>query len=57
MNFLRKIKETPIIKTFARNDVRHTESEKENIIKAIQAGAINYMVKPFSIEELTKENY
>ena len=32
-----------------------TESEKENIIKAIQAGAINYLVKPFSIEELMKK--
>jgi two-component system chemotaxis response regulator CheY len=32
-----------------------TESEKNSIIQAIQAGAINYLVKPFSIEELTKK--
>ena len=32
-----------------------TESEKENIIRAIQAGAINYLVKPFTIEELMKK--
>ncbi|MCX7841949.1 MAG: response regulator [Clostridia bacterium] len=31
-----------------------TESEKENIIKAIKAGAIHYMTKPFTIEELIK---
>lgn len=31
-----------------------TESERENIIKAIQAGAAHYIVKPFSIEELMK---
>ena len=29
-----------------------TESEKENIVKAIKAGAIHYMVKPFTMEEL-----
>jgi two-component system chemotaxis response regulator CheY len=32
-----------------------TETEKESIIKAIQAGAVNYMVKPFSMEELVKK--
>ena len=32
-----------------------TESEKDNIVKAIKAGAIHYMVKPFTIEELTKK--
>ncbi len=32
-----------------------TESEKACIIQAIQAGAINYLVKPFSIEELMKK--
>jgi two-component system, chemotaxis family, chemotaxis protein CheY len=31
-----------------------TESERENIIKAIQAGAANYLTKPFTIEELIK---
>ena len=32
-----------------------TESEKENIVKAIKAGAIHYMVKPFTMEELIKK--
>lgn len=32
-----------------------TESEKLNIIKAIQAGAIHYVIKPFTMEEVTKK--
>jgi two-component system, chemotaxis family, chemotaxis protein CheY len=32
-----------------------TESEKENIVKAIQAGAAHYMTKPFTMEELIKK--
>jgi two-component system chemotaxis response regulator CheY len=32
-----------------------TESEKINIIKAIQAGAIHYVIKPFTMEEVTKK--
>ncbi len=31
-----------------------TESEQENIIKAIQAGASHYLTKPFNIEDLMK---
>ena len=31
-----------------------TESERQNIVKAIQQGAIHYLVKPFTIEELVK---
>lgn len=54
LDFLRKIKETPSLQHLPVMMVT-TESEKENIIKAIQAGAINYMVKPFSIEELIKK--
>jgi two-component system chemotaxis response regulator CheY len=32
-----------------------TEGEKKNIVKAIKAGAVQYVVKPFTIEELTKK--
>lgn len=32
-----------------------TETEKANIIQAIQAGAVHYMTKPFTIEELVKK--
>ncbi len=53
-DLLQKIKENPTLEHLPVMMVT-TESEKENIIKAIQAGAINYMVKPFSIEELVKK--
>ncbi|RQD70313.1 MAG: response regulator [Tindallia sp. MSAO_Bac2] len=32
-----------------------TESEKENIVRAIKAGAVHYVVKPFTMEELIKK--
>jgi two-component system chemotaxis response regulator CheY len=32
-----------------------TESEKKNVVKAIQAGADNYLAKPFEREELAKK--
>ncbi|HYE82408.1 MAG TPA: response regulator [Clostridia bacterium] len=32
-----------------------TEGEKGNIIKAVQAGVSNYLLKPFTSEELTKK--
>ena len=32
-----------------------TESEKKSVIKAIQAGANNYLAKPFEKEELSKK--
>jgi two-component system chemotaxis response regulator CheY len=32
-----------------------TEGEKGNIIKAVQAGVNNYLLKPFKTEELTKK--
>lgn len=32
-----------------------TESEKDKIVKAIQAGASNYLIKPFTERELTKK--
>ncbi|NLN40455.1 MAG: response regulator [Clostridiales bacterium] len=31
-----------------------TESERQNIVSAIQQGAIHYLIKPFTIEELIK---
>jgi two-component system chemotaxis response regulator CheY len=34
-----------------------TESEKLSIIKAIQAGANHYVVKPFTMEEITKKMF
>jgi len=54
LSFLQKIKEMHTMRKIPVMMVT-TESEKENIIRAIQAGAINYMVKPFTIEELTKK--
>ena len=32
-----------------------TESEKKSVVKAIQAGANNYLAKPFEKEELSKK--
>lgn len=32
-----------------------TEGAKGSIVKAIQAGAINYLVKPFTMEDLIKK--
>ena len=32
-----------------------TEGEKESIVKAVQAGVSNYLLKPFTTEELTKK--
>lgn len=54
LEFLKKIKEDT---DFERIPVMMvtTESEKENIIKAIRAGAVHYMTKPFTIEEMIKK--
>lgn len=52
--FLEQVKHTQSLQAIPIMMVT-TESEKENIIKAIQAGAINYLVKPFTIEELMKK--
>lgn len=54
MIFLDKVKHNPEWQHIPIMMVT-TESEKENIIRAIQAGAINYLVKPFTIEELMKK--
>lgn len=32
-----------------------TEGEESNIVQAIKAGATNYLIKPFSVEELQKK--
>jgi two-component system chemotaxis response regulator CheY len=32
-----------------------TEGEKESIVKAVKAGVTNYLLKPFTSEELTKK--
>lgn len=32
-----------------------TETEEENIVKAIKAGAANYLIKPFTMEEMMKK--
>lgn len=51
---LKKIKEEERFKHIPVMMVT-TESEKLNIIKAIQAGAIHYVIKPFTMEEVTKK--
>lgn len=54
LTFLQKVKSELALKDIPIMMVT-TESEKESIIIAIQAGAINYLVKPFTIEELMKK--
>lgn len=54
LDFLAKIKTTEAFQHIPIMMVT-TESEKENIIKAIRAGAMNYLVKPFTIEELMQK--
>lgn len=54
LTFLQRVKSEPALKDIPIMMVT-TESEKESIIIAIQAGAINYLVKPFTIEELMKK--
>lgn len=51
--FLQTIKAHPEFKKIPVMMVT-TESEKNNIVKAIQAGAVHYMTKPFAMEELMK---
>lgn len=54
LTFLQEVKQESALKDIPIMMVT-TESEKESIIVAIQAGAINYLVKPFTIEELMKK--
>lgn len=52
--FLQVIKDHPGYKRIPVMMVT-TESEKENIVRAIQAGASHYLVKPFTMEDLLKK--
>lgn len=51
---LQKLKANPKYKKIPVMMVT-TESQNENIVKAIQAGASNYVIKPFTMDELTKK--
>ena len=52
--FLKSIKKDALYKHIPVIMVS-TESEKESIIKAVQAGVSNYLLKPFTSEEITKK--
>ena len=51
---LQEMKEDNLLKSIPVMMVT-TESEKENIIKAIKLGASHYVIKPFAMEELTRK--
>lgn len=53
MEFLKRIKSMPEYLHIPVMMVT-TESEGNHIVKAIQAGAVHYMIKPFTVEELIK---
>lgn len=53
-DFLKAVKLHPLFKQIPVIMIT-TESEKDNIIKAVQAGVSNYLLKPFKPEELTKK--
>lgn len=53
-DFLKTIKRDNLYKDIPVMMVT-TEGEKENIVKAVQAGVANYLLKPFTSEELTKK--
>jgi two-component system, chemotaxis family, chemotaxis protein CheY len=52
--FLTKLKESDVYKKIPVMMVT-TESQNENIVTAIKAGAVQYVIKPFSMEELIKK--
>jgi two-component system chemotaxis response regulator CheY len=52
--FLKAIKSDPELKTIPVTMVT-SENEKEKIITAISEGAKNYIIKPFSQEEIMKK--
>jgi len=49
---LEKLKAHPLLKSIPVMMLT-TESERDKIIKAIQAGAVNYICKPFQQDDLT----
>ncbi len=54
MEFLQTVKKNALYRLIPIIMVT-TEAEKENIVKAVQQGVNNYILKPFSTEELTKK--
>ena len=54
LDFLKAVKNHPVFRNIPVMMVT-TESEKGNIIKAVQAGVSNYLIKPFNTEELIKK--
>lgn len=54
LEFLKIIKKESVYRNIPVMMVT-TEGEKENIVKAVQAGVANYLLKPFTSEELTKK--
>ena len=52
--FLKKVKAHNVYKKIPVMMVT-TETEEGNIVRSIQAGAENYMIKPFTIEEMMKK--
>jgi len=54
IDVLQEMKEDSLLKSIPVMMVT-TESEKENIIKAIKLGASHYVIKPFAMEELTRK--
>lgn len=51
---LKMVKQNPKLKKIPVMMVT-TESQKENIVLAVKAGAAHYMIKPFTMDELTKK--
>ncbi|MGE5680568.1 MAG: response regulator [Bacillota bacterium] len=54
LEFLKTVKSHPLYKSIPVIMLT-TQGQKENIIKAVQAGVSNYLLKPFKNEELTKK--
>ncbi|MBC7960358.1 MAG: response regulator [Vallitaleaceae bacterium] len=54
MEFLQTVKKNALYRSIPIIMVT-TEAERENIVKAVQQGVNNYILKPFTNEELTKK--